>query len=328
MSRQRRSRSGRAQVAQRALTMLATLQEGDASREELIAHVRGELGEKAYGTSPHDSFENDKRFLAALDFKLSYDRRANRYHLRRESHPLLRLMLTPEELDALSVIQHAFAKTTYADAVAQLVSRVRACLPPYLQAHPPSDPLLMGLIQVMDVAESEKAKMLVVNEAMRRRQWLEFDYRSPRTERTIRHPVQPYNSVEYRDGHLYFEGRNLKWDMTLDYRVDRIVNGTIRLLPNKFAESQRKPILLPLRYRLSAKVARYGATRHFAGHAEERLDDGWLLVTAQIAKDDLFWASKKLLKYGENCVVEEPPELVKEMQRVVKEMAANYHLDM
>jgi len=35
-------------------------------------------------------------------------------------------------------------------------------------------------------------------------------------------------------------------------------------------------------------------------------------------------SSKKLLKYGENCQVLEPPELVQEMKRVVREMAKIY----
>jgi predicted DNA-binding transcriptional regulator YafY len=69
-------------------------------------------------------------------------------------------------------------------------------------------------------------------------------------------------------------------------------------------------------------VARLGATRRFDKHHEKKLDDGWVEVSAETR--DLFWASKILLKYGENCVVLEPPELVTEMRRVVIEMARNY----
>jgi predicted DNA-binding transcriptional regulator YafY len=55
-----------------------------------------------------------------------------------------------------------------------------------------------------------------------------------------------------------------------------------------------------------------------------RLEDDWVEVTAETR--DVFWASKTLLKYGENCVVLEPAELVAEMKKVVKGMARNYGL--
>jgi len=71
-------------------------------------------------------------------------------------------------------------------------------------------------------------------------------------------------------------------------------------------------------------VARYGASERFPNQIEEKQEDGWTLVTAQI--DSIFWASKKLLKYGENCQVLEPPELVQEMKRVVGEMARIYEI--
>ncbi len=322
----RKRRTRRDLTVRRALAMLAALQEGDAGREDLIAAVIAEVGEQAYGASPSDSFEKDKRFLQSLGFTLEYRKQENRYFLKPNSHPLLRLSLTAEELDMLPVIQQAFASTPYADNAARLVKRIRTYLPPALQLRAATDPLLALFIRSADVTESEAAKMRIIVRALQERRWLEFDYHSPRTERTIRHPVQPYDSLEYRDGHFYFEGRNLRIDKTLDYRVDRIVNGTIRLLPNKFAEAKRSTVVLPLRYRLAEKIARYGASRRFAGHEEEKLSDGSVLVSAQIAKDDLFWASKILLKYGENCTVLEPPALVEEMKRVAKEMAQSYGL--
>jgi len=53
-------------------------------------------------------------------------------------------------------------------------------------------------------------------------------------------------------------------------------------------------------------------------------EDGWIVVTAEA--EDMFWAAKTLLKYGENCQVLEPPQLVAEMQQVVREMGKSYGL--
>lgn len=64
MPHQRRHSS--AHVAQRALAMLAALQEGERSRDELIAEVESQVGDNAYSHSPEDSFENDKKFLHDL----------------------------------------------------------------------------------------------------------------------------------------------------------------------------------------------------------------------------------------------------------------------
>lgn len=325
MQNQRKRRIDRAHTVKRALAMLTSLQAGEASRDELIATVQVEVGEGAYGASPGDSFENDKRFLQQLGFELNYRKRENRYQLKPEAHPLLRLPLTIEELDLLAVIQQTFAATPYADPAARLVSRVRACLPPDLRERE-SHPLLSVVIATADTPAPHAQTLRVIAEAIRQRRVLEFEYRSPRTERVIRHSVQPYDSLEYRDAHFYVEAHNLKLEKTLDYRLDRIVAGTARLLPPKFAAGQRRLAMRTLRYRLAAKVARYGASRRFAGHQEQKQPDGSVIVSAQIARDELFWASKTLLKYGENCMVLEPPELVKEMQRVVKEMAENYHL--
>lgn len=326
MARKRTRRSHRRLMAQRALAMLAALQEGERSRTELIAEVSSQVGDNAYGDSPVDSFENDKKFLHDLDFSVLYDRRANAYRLKNEAHSLLRLSLTHEELEALAILGQAFAATPYEDAISQLLKRIRSYLSPAQREQEPAPMFNLVMANIGKLAPHVQT-IRKIQQAMKSRQWLEFEYRALRTGEIRRHTVQVYNNLEWRDGHVYFEAFYKNWKI-LDYRVDRIVPNSVKILPGKFPEGQRKPIVLPLRYRLLAEVARYGASRRFPEHREERQADGSLIVSAQIAKDDLFWASKVLLKYGENCVVLEPPELVKEMRRIVKEMAANYHRDM
>jgi len=86
------------------------------------------------------------------------------------------------------------------------------------------------------------------------------------------------------------------------------------VLPARFADGRQRRAT-PIRYKLSPVVARLGATRRFDKHHEKKLNDGWIEVSAETR--DLLWASKTLLKYGENCVVLEPLELVAEMRRVI-----------
>ena len=93
------------------------------------------------------------------------------------------------------------------------------------------------------------------------------------------------------------------------------------MLATRYA-SGRQRRTIQIRYRLSPTIARFVASRRFDKHQETILPDGWIEVTAETK--DLFWASKTLLKYGAHCIVVEPPELVAEMKRVVREMARNY----
>jgi len=107
----------------------------------------------------------------------------------------------------------------------------------------------------------------------------------------------------------------------LQFRVDRVVPGSVEVLPTRYPSGRRRRAI-QIRYRLSPAIARFGASRRFDKHQETILPDGWVEVTAETK--DLFWASKTLLKYGENCIAVEPPELVAEMKRVVSEMMRNY----
>ena len=61
---------------------------------------------------------------------------------------------------------------------------------------------------------------------------------------------------------------------------------------------------------------------HLADQRVEPHLDGSVTVTTQIT--DLFEARQLVLKYGENCVVESPPELVEQMHVVAAHFAQTY----
>lgn len=310
-------------VRARAIVMVKALQEADLSRDELIARVIAEAGNDAYGESPEDTFDRDRRYLAELGFDLQYNRQANIYHLDRLT-PLLRLPLSGSDGRLLALIREAFRQTPYAADVDSLVTRITAHLSPEAQAAAASDPILTVVLASADSLGPNAASLEKVQQAIHKQQALEFDYRSSRAQGLKPHVVQPYDSLEFREGHLYFSAHSLLTGYDYEYRVDRIEPGTARLRPQKLAERRRQRQPLTLRYRLSARVASYGASRRFPKHAEERLPNGDVIVTAQIDREALFWASKILLKYGENCEVLEPPELVVEMKRVAAEMGQTY----
>lgn len=314
------------EVLARALVILAALQEDDFTRDDLIACVTAELGEAAYGDAPEDAFLRDIKWLQALGFEVAWMPDAGRYHLEAGDNPLVRLKLAPDELYVLSLLRRAFERTPYAGDVASLVNRVAGHLTQSQQAQIKQAAPVSVLIPMLDDIEPHRFTLQKVQEAISQRRRLEFEYRSRTSEKNKRHVVTVYDSLELREGHLYFQGRSDRTDNDLEFRLDRVAPGTARLLPAKVATTDKPRHPLRLRYWLSREFAGQGATRRFRNHQEERQEDGSLIVTAEIDESELFWASKTLLKYGENCVVLEPPELVAEMRRVVGQTARNYEV--
>lgn len=320
----KRTRANRELATRRAFSMWNRLLRGEASKQELIRAVQKDCAGNPYGANADDSFDKDKRFLESLDVEISYDKRGNVYRLESRTHPFLRLPLTPEELALLPLIENAFHKTPYGERVAQLMKTLTEHLSAEELALQRSQPLLSIVLTEVDTEAPDLETLTQLAKAIQLNRRIEFDYIAPPREQPKHHIVEPYDSLEFREGHVYFEGRNVRWDADMPYRVDRIVKGTLRQQPAKFAKGERRDEWLPLRYKLTAKVAGHGASRRFPEHREEKLGDGAVIVHAKVSKRKLWWASKTLLKYGENCIVLEPKALVDEMKRVVAEMAENY----
>lgn len=310
-------------VAQRALAMLARLLKGEATRQELIQTVVDEIGEDAYGERPVDSFHRDLKFLRHLGFEIKHRRSLGTYYLVDQGHPILRLYLSGAELGALAAMRNAFRGLPYADRVEALIAKIEERLPAESRQALQREPLLSFSFGPADDLDPRQPAIRRLEKAVEEHRLLMFDYRSPAREGAKRHIVEPYN-LDFREGHLYFKGYDVEAGRSFEFRVDRIQSGSARLLPPKFVPRKKLGRTYTIRYRLAPQIARYGASERFLNQREERQDDGSVLVTAET--DSLFWAAKKLLKYGEKCQVLEPPELVAEMKRVVREMARIYEI--
>lgn len=162
------------------------------------------------------------------------------------------------------------------------------------------------------------------------RQQLVFRYRSTfnTDPHGITHRVAPYGLL-IRDGHLYLDADCLEADgpdwrpRRVPYRLDRIVGGSLEVLP-----AVVPPLRLPmptyhLQYVLTPAVARQrDMALHFAGSQVTYNADGSALITATI--DDLWHARLVLLRYGAQCHVLSPPELVAMIRETIRGMAAMY----
>jgi hypothetical protein len=107
------------------------------------------------------------------------------------------------------------------------------------------------------------------------------------------------------------------------YRLDRIVPGTLKRLPQRLAPGRPPRQVYRLRYRLAPDLAR----RHdfavwFADTKVSFEAGGGAIVEGETT--DLWLARQILLRYREHCRVLEPPELVAMMRAGVERMALMY----
>ena len=317
------SRSSRIPM-RRALLILVCLHRGDASRQELIQFVAREADDPAvYGSRPEYSFQKDLSLLRGLGFGISYSRQHDAYHLGDMEIPLFTLALPPEECATLGAVARAFVGSPLEADIQKVMARIEDALPldcrPALHQPPPRT---FPSLAVLDDLQPHGDTIRLLERAHRRRQQVRFTYHSPQHPEPRQHIVE-VQELTYREGHLYCEAHAPALGRAIAFRVDRIEPGSAKALPTRVpGPRSRRPHTL--RYRLSPQIARYGATPRFAEHREEVDEEGWIVVTAEA--EDLFWAAKTLLKYGEHCQVLEPPRLVAEMQRTVEKMRELYGL--
>lgn len=309
------------EVLARAAAIYTRLLQGEATRAELIAAVRAELGAEAYGAAPEDSLRHDLDWLERLGFKV-VTAPGHRYNLT-QVNPRFPVPLTREQVEALAAARRAFEQTLYHKPMEGLAERLRPFLAPAMRPLLEREPMLRVEIPLLDNAPPSEEVLQKFRKAAHEQRRFSFVYRSPAGGKARRHTIEP-EALEEREGHIYFEGYSPDYSQVLQFRLERVEAKSVEILPTRFPTRRRRAT--PIRYRLSPTVARFGATRRFPNHTETTLPDGWVVVNAETR--DLFWASKVLLKYGENCVALEPPELVKEMRRVVTQMAQNYGLEL
>ncbi len=307
------------EVLARAAAIYARLLQGEATRAELIAAVRTELGADAYGAAPEDSLRHDLDWLERLGFKV-ITAPGHRYSLT-QVNPRFPVPLTREHVEALAAARRAFEQTLYHKPIESLVERLRPFLAPALRPVLEREPMVRVEIPLLDHAPPSEEVLHKFRKAAHEQRRFSFIYRSPAGGKARRHTIEP-EALEEREGHIYFEGYAPDYGQVLQFRLERVETTSVEILPTRFPTRRRRAT--PIRYRLSPTIARFGATRRFPNHTEAVLPDGWVEVRAETR--DLFWAGKILLKYGEHCVALEPPELVKEMRRVVTLMAQNYEL--
>lgn len=333
----------------RRLFLVRRLVRAPADAATLIADARAFFNqsgdrEDIYPSDAHAALRHDMAALRS-QFACTIDRVQGVYQIS-DYGSLALLDLSDEDLETLTFLISNFASSTLPNAaqVAALLDRIIALLPlerrkGLLRTVPSGEEAELTAPQRrsrdvrIEVPVPSRALEPQTVAHVRRalgRQQISFAYRSSfiRDDSVELHTVAPYELL-FRDGHHYLDAFCYDCsDPTIApryrlYRLDRIVHDSITLLPNQLPPI---PPLRPhyrLRYTLAPAVARQrDIALWFPSSEAHFLADGSAEVRAECS--DLWQARQILIRYREQCLVHEPPELVAMMRESALRMAERY----
>ncbi|MGI8588305.1 MAG: helix-turn-helix transcriptional regulator [Chloroflexia bacterium] len=272
------------------------------------------------GPSYH-KVRRDLGTLRTLGYDIPCDRST---HLYTWHNSPFGVSLTPDQLFALGVLRDTFANTTmlHRTEIADLLDHLVNLLPAEQQAKlQKKRAYRIDLRETTDYRNADQPTVAKIELAIQRGQQLELIYRSPIEGKERTHTVEPH-PLTYKGGHVYLPVYNINTGKEFDLRLDKILPGSVQILPRRAMPGRLARPTHPLRYRLAANIARDSVSDHFPGQQVERHLDGSATVTART--DDLFAARRLLLAYGEGVTVLDPPELVSEIRRTIEAMSHLY----
>ncbi|HMQ30898.1 MAG TPA: WYL domain-containing protein [Chloroflexaceae bacterium] len=324
-------------IFRRRLSLIRTLLRGPHTREELIEVVNQDMQGEGYVGDAASALKHDLDALKdEYGCRVAYQRASKRYALE-DMGDLALLDLPDTSLEALAFLEASFpegAALPEHASIRDLLDRVLLLLPASRREEQRGRRAILSLQNTDSPASRiEPAVVAVVKRAILQRQELSFAYRSPRADgATIQHCVAPYEIVFRPEGHVYLDATLLEViprdpaapiPSPVHYRLDRMVPGSLAILPTVLPPIRPQPPAYTLRYRLSPEVARRrDIATHFPSAVIDYHDDGSATVTA--ITTNLWQARQTLLRYGPACVVLEPLELVELFRSAIREMVASY----
>lgn len=324
-------------IFRRRLSLIRTLLRGPNTREGLIEAVNQDMQGEGYVGDVASALKHDLDALKdEYGCRVVYQRASKRYALE-DLGDLALLDLPDTSLEALAFLEASFpegAALPEHASIRDLLDRVVLLLPAERREQQHGRRAILSL-QISDSPASriEPTVVATVKRAILQRQELSFAYRSPRADgATIQHRVAPYEIVFRPEGHVYLDATLLEVTprdpaapipSPVHYRLDRMIPGTLEILPTVLPPLRPQPPAYTLRYRLDPVVARRkDVAPHFPNTEITYHDDGCATVTA--ITTNLWQARQTLLRYGPACTVLEPAELVELFRAAISEMATNY----
>ncbi len=317
-------------VARRCLAIINCLQQGSATKEELITAVYQSNDPSASKAILSKRFGNDReRLRNQLYVSVRYDKEAKGYMMSGWKRPLLNL--PDDDIETLAFLADTFQPDApKSTEVHQLIERLVGWLPPKRQKlvqriagqQPTAD---LRLRDSEEIAPDVWDKLL---EAWQAKQEVKFDYLSSRHEdgRFRHHHVQPWDLYFTDRGHyhlrgycLFHDGPSGPWEPRdyRNYRLSRVVSGSVKILPQKMGI---RPFGRPREviFEIAPEIGRFGVSQRKELIGEPTVtvqENGWTRVEGKT--HEVFDLARNLLYYGANCRVLGGQELLREMEKLV-----------
>jgi predicted DNA-binding transcriptional regulator YafY len=318
----------------RRLLLVRLLLQQPASKAELVRAVQAKLQDNGYPNDADSALKNDFEALKReFGCEIAFDRKQSHYAIRTLGELAL-LDLSDDCFDALLFLD---ANYPQGDALPKLV-HMRTLLNQIILLLPHERrqildkrlPLISRISASTDHISHSLLERLV---GVLKRQQIAFEYRSNSTDiPQTWHRVAPYDILFKPDGHVYLDAATLEVNpsestivlpATTNYRLDRIIEESVKVLPSTLPPQRIGQRIYPIRYWLHPNVARRrDITAHFEDTEISYNDDGSAEVSAKAT--NLWQARQTLFRYGSACVVQEPPELVELFKKAIREMSENY----
>lgn len=319
----------------RRLLLVRLLLRGPATAAELIDAVQAELGDEGYPPAAASALKHDLDSLKSeYGCRIVYQRHEATYALV-DLGDLALLDLPDECMEALAFLDASFpagsALPEHAN-IRTLLDRVIVLLPMARQEQHRNRRTTLSLHLPGGSGKIDSNVLATVKRAIDQRReltfryWSTFDTESPRT-----HRVAPYRIFFRPEGHGYLDATLLEVKppgnetihAAIDYRLDRIVPGTLQILPQMLPPERIQPRTYNLRYWLHPVVGRRrDVAAYFPNTQITYHNDGSAIVTAQVT--NLWQTRQVLLRYGDACRVLGPPELVDLFRKTAAGLADLY----
>jgi len=322
--------SGQWEVYLRCLKILLLLQRAPQPTEELLV-----LYENVEASAAKKRLENDlERLRTQLGVNIGYDFSSRLYHIY-DFGDFSFFDLPDAAIEALIFLLNTFEPgTPHYHNVQVLIEAIRALLPSDQKKRLNKPAVLSLNIQQIDEDQISTKVWNKLETAYLEYRLVEFDYLSPQQadSKPRTHIVEArklYFDTARRHYYLYGFCRyslgpygRIDHRTYIRYRLGRIVENSINVLPERFPLHPPQPKTYEVRYQLAPYIARMGVSRHFGNMQESRQEDGSIVITAQT--DDLFYATQTLLHYGAGCRVLGGNDLLRDFQKTILTMALIY----
>ncbi len=266
-------------------------------------------------------FERDKAELRGLGVPLEtgtssiFDAEPG-YRIAHRDYALPAIHLEPDEAAAVGIAARLWQHAGLAAAASSGLLKLRAA---GIDVDPQAT---LGVEPVMTVDRSFEP----VSAAVRDRQEITFDYRVPESDAATSRRLQPWGTVCWR-GRWYVVGHDLDRDAARCFRLSRIV-GPVRRpgRPGAFHAPEGVDLIGYVAHwsEQPHEPARYATVRLRPGRAAgvrrwaQRVDGD----VATIGYSDPDWLAGRLVGYGSDVVVLDPPEVRAAVVKLLAELAA------